>query len=45
MTLLNKFKTLKGIIEASEYQLAECPGLGIKKARKLHKTLHEKFCK
>ncbi|XP_065156235.1 DNA excision repair protein ERCC-1 [Atheta coriaria] len=45
MTLINKFKTLKGIIKASEYQLAECPGFGAKKAKKLYNTLHENFCR
>lgn len=45
MTLLERFKTLKGIILATEYQLSECPGIGIRKARKLHSVLHEKFCK
>uniref|UniRef100_A0A1Y1KIN0 DNA excision repair protein ERCC-1 n=2 Tax=Photinus pyralis TaxID=7054 RepID=A0A1Y1KIN0_PHOPY len=45
MTLLVRFKTLKGIISASEYQLSECPGIGLRKARKLYSILHENFCK
>ncbi|RZC38610.1 Rad10 and/or HHH 5 domain containing protein [Asbolus verrucosus] len=45
MTLIARFKTLEGIIQASEYQLAECPGLGPRKAKKLYTTLHEKFCR
>ncbi|KAJ8921886.1 hypothetical protein NQ315_008519 [Exocentrus adspersus] len=45
MTLLNRFKTLEGIIKASEYQLSECPGMGPRKAKKLYTVLHEKFCK
>lgn len=45
MTLLARFKTLEGIIQASEFQLAECFGLGPRKAKKLYNTLHEKFCR
>ncbi|XP_044743355.1 DNA excision repair protein ERCC-1 [Chrysoperla carnea] len=45
LTLLNKFGTLKGIIKASEYQLTQCPGLGPRKAAKLHAGLHKNFCK
>ncbi|CAH0552931.1 unnamed protein product [Brassicogethes aeneus] len=43
MTLIRKFKTLKGIILASETELAECPGLGPIKAKKLYQTLHVNF--
>lgn len=45
MNLLAKFKTLEGIITATENQLAECPGLGIKKAKKIYTVLHENFKK
>ncbi|KAF5300148.1 hypothetical protein FQR65_LT09239 [Abscondita terminalis] len=45
MTLLGRFKTLKGIVEATEQQLSECPGFGATKARKLHAVLHESFCR
>ncbi|KAF5276122.1 hypothetical protein FQA39_LY18608 [Lamprigera yunnana] len=43
MTLLERFKTLKGIIKATEKQLSECPGIGAKKAHKLYTALHEQF--
>lgn len=45
MTLITRFKTLEGIIQASEYQLSECPGFGPRKAKKLYSVLHENFCK
>ncbi|XP_022909181.1 DNA excision repair protein ERCC-1 [Onthophagus taurus] len=45
MTLITKFKTLEGILKASEYQLSECPGFGPRKAKKLYLTLRESFCK
>lgn len=45
MTLITKFKTFKGIIQASEYQLSECPGFGSRKAKKLYSVLHENFCR
>lgn len=45
MTLITRFKTLKGILQASEYQLSECPGFGPRKAKKLYSVLHENFCK
>ncbi|XP_068912359.1 DNA excision repair protein ERCC-1 isoform X3 [Tenebrio molitor] len=45
MNLIARFKTLEGIIQASEYQLSECPGLGPVKAKKLYTTLHEQFCR
>lgn len=45
MTLLSRFKSLEGILNASEYQLSECPGIGPVKAKKLHGTLHEQFCR
>ncbi|GLV41211.1 Ercc1 [Carabus blaptoides fortunei] len=45
MTLLGRFGTLKNIIEASEYQLSQCPGLGPRKAKRLYQVLHENFCR
>lgn len=41
--LISKFKTFEGIINASEYQLGECPGFGERKAKKLYEVLHAKF--
>ncbi|KAJ0178930.1 hypothetical protein K1T71_005705 [Dendrolimus kikuchii] len=45
MTLIKNFGTLENIIKASESRLAECPGFGVTKAKKLHKALHEPFLK
>lgn len=45
MNLLTKFKTLEGIINASEFQISECPGIGPRKAKKLYSSLKESFCK
>lgn len=45
MNLLTKFKTIEGIIKASENQLAECPGLGLKKAKNIFTVMHESFKK
>lgn len=45
LTLITRFKTLKGIINASEFQLSECPGIGPRKARKLYSVLHQNFCR
>lgn len=45
MVLIDKFKTLEGILKASEHQIANLPGIGDRKAKKLHSTLHAKFCK
>lgn len=45
MTLISQFGTLENIIKASESRLAECPGFGATKAKKLHKALHEPFLK
>ncbi|CAH2105410.1 unnamed protein product [Euphydryas editha] len=45
MTLISKFGTLANIIKASESQLADCPGFGATKAKKLYKALHEPFLK
>ncbi|CAG9769411.1 unnamed protein product [Ceutorhynchus assimilis] len=44
INLLTRFKTLEGIIKATEFQLSECPGFGTRKAKKLHKVLRENFC-
>lgn len=45
MTLIAKFGTLDNIIKATESRLAECPGFGATKAKKLYKALHEPFLK
>lgn len=45
MTLISRFGTLENIIKASETRLAECPGFGSTKAKKLYKALHEPFVK
>lgn len=45
MALIDKFKTLEGILQASEHQIASLPGIGERKAKKLYNTLHAKFCK
>lgn len=45
MTLIAKFGTLDNIIKATESRLAECPGFGATKAKKLYKALHEHFLK
>ncbi|KAG7307767.1 hypothetical protein JYU34_006362 [Plutella xylostella] len=45
MTLITTFGTLENIIKATEHRLAECPGFGATKAKKLYKVLHEPFLK
>lgn len=45
MALIDKFKTFEGILQASEHQIADIPGFGERKAKKLYNTLHIKFCK
>ncbi|KPJ18996.1 Mating-type switching protein swi10 [Papilio machaon] len=45
MTLLTNFGTLANIIKANESRLADCPGFGPTKAKKLYKALHEPFLK
>lgn len=45
MTLITTFGTLENIIKAKESRLAECPGFGTTKAKKLYKALHEPFLK
>lgn len=42
-TLLSTFGTLSDIARTQPNALALCPGFGLHKARKLHKTLHESF--
>ncbi|CAD1476783.1 unnamed protein product, partial [Heterotrigona itama] len=42
-TLLSTFGTLSELIEAPPNTLALCPGIGIRKAERIHKTLHEQF--
>ncbi|XP_017882907.1 DNA excision repair protein ERCC-1 [Ceratina calcarata] len=43
VTLLSTFGTLKEIIKAGPNKLALCPGIGLQKAERIHKTLHESF--
>ncbi|CAG4991769.1 unnamed protein product [Parnassius apollo] len=45
MTLITTFGTLENIIKATESRLADCPGFGLTKAKKLYKALHEPFLK
>lgn len=45
MTLITTFGTLENIIKATENRLADCPGFGATKAKKLYKALHETFLK
>lgn len=45
MTLISIFGTLENIIKASEIRLAECPGFGATKAKKLYTALHQPFLK
>lgn len=45
MTLIARFGALENIIQASENRLADCPGFGATKAKKLYKALHEPFLK
>ncbi|XP_069779270.1 DNA excision repair protein ERCC-1 [Narcine bancroftii] len=42
-TLINTFKTLGSMIEASRDELALCPGLGPQKAQRLHQLFREPF--
>ncbi|XP_034939872.1 DNA excision repair protein ERCC-1 [Chelonus insularis] len=43
MTLLRTFGTVADILKATPEALALCPGIGIQKAKRLHKVLHEPF--
>ncbi|KAK3893037.1 hypothetical protein Pcinc_003131 [Petrolisthes cinctipes] len=45
MTLLSTFVSLERIIEASEEEMALCPGFGPQKAKRLHRVLHQHFRK
>ena len=45
MTLLSTFGSLEKIVQASEEELAFCPGMGPQKASKLYKVLHQSFKK
>ncbi|KAK9499092.1 hypothetical protein O3M35_003603 [Rhynocoris fuscipes] len=44
-TLLTNFGTLEKIIKSSHLSLANCPGLGTRKAKNLHKILNTPFLK
>lgn len=43
MTLLTTFGSLEDVVKAPIGSLALCPGFGMQKAQRLHKTLHEPF--
>ncbi|XP_041036028.1 DNA excision repair protein ERCC-1 isoform X2 [Carcharodon carcharias] len=43
LTLINTFKSLKDVVEASREELSLCPGLGPQKARRLFDVFHEPF--
>ncbi|XP_039430045.1 DNA excision repair protein ERCC-1 [Culex pipiens pallens] len=45
MTLMQNYGTLANMINSSEEKLAQCPGFGARKAKKLHKTFNESFLK
>ncbi|XP_078033278.1 DNA excision repair protein Ercc1 [Augochlora pura] len=42
-TLLSTFGTLSELINAEPNMLALCPGVGLQKAQRIHKILHEPF--
>lgn len=42
-TLLNVFRTVQGIVQATMEELTLCPGFGPQKAQRLYKALHESF--
>ncbi|XP_016921701.1 DNA excision repair protein ERCC-1 isoform X2 [Apis cerana] len=42
-TLLSTFGTLSELIKTQSNTLALCPGIGLQKAERIHKTLHEQF--
>ncbi|XP_076376706.1 DNA excision repair protein Ercc1 [Megalopta genalis] len=42
-TLLSTFGTLSELIDAEPNLLALCPGVGLQKAQRIHKILHEPF--
>ncbi|CAH1791396.1 unnamed protein product [Owenia fusiformis] len=43
IALITRFKTMDGVIHASEEELAMCPGFGPQKAKRLYTTLHQPF--
>jgi DNA excision repair protein ERCC-1 len=43
LTLLSHFGSIAGIMNATEKQIAECPGFGEKKVKRLYDALHEPF--
>ncbi|XP_015524524.2 DNA excision repair protein ERCC-1 isoform X1 [Neodiprion pinetum] len=43
MTLLSTFGSVEKVVKASSEALGLCPGFGLQKAIRLHKTLHEPF--
>lgn len=43
VTLMGVFNSFGAICRASEEELVQCPGLGEKKVKRLHKILHEPF--
>ncbi|GAU94945.1 hypothetical protein RvY_06642 [Ramazzottius varieornatus] len=44
-TLSSNFKSVHGITQASEEELALLPGFGVQKAKRLHDILHQPFVK
>lgn len=44
-TLLSTFRSFKNIAEADQDLLSFCPGVGLQKAERIYKTLHEPFLK
>lgn len=42
-TLINSFKTMERLINASKEDLVLCPGLGPQKAQRLYSLFHEPF--
>ncbi|XP_064405724.1 DNA excision repair protein ERCC-1-like isoform X3 [Halichondria panicea] len=42
-TLLNNFKTMEKLVQASKEELTMCPGLGPQKAQRLYDLFHEPF--
>lgn len=41
--LIDSFKTMDNIIQASKEELGVCPGLGLQKASQLYDLFHEPF--
>ncbi|XP_076175376.1 DNA excision repair protein Ercc1 isoform X2 [Ptiloglossa arizonensis] len=42
-TLLSTYETLSELIKTKPGKLSLCPGIGLQKAERIHKTLHEPF--